>query len=74
MAQLNNTTVEDAAIKLKQPSAVPDEPVEDTPPRDPVVVLESLLGMLYKKHYKEIQEQLLQLEKQLLAASNMQSK
>jgi len=71
MAQLNNTSIEDAAIKLKQPTVdpVPAEPTDETP-RDPVVVLESLLGMLYKKHYKEIQQQLLQLEKQMMAAAN----
>lgn len=62
MSQLNNITIEDATIKVKQ---LDTDLANDTEQRDPVIVLESLLGMLYRKHYKEIQQQLLQLEKQM---------
>lgn len=61
MSQLNQI-IEDATIKVKQPEI---DSENDTTQRDPVIVLESLLGMLYRKHYKEIQQQLLQLEKQM---------
>lgn len=68
----NNLTVDDTIVKPITPkleNSETDQTSENikdvVPQRDPQVLMESILNMLFTKHYKQIYSQLTELEKQM---------